>query len=329
MWILQKIPPTGSGLLPGDNSPNWLTFNSNDSSVTFEVPEVDGRNLKTIMCIVYSSSADKTTTEGFQVVLVINYTKNTIQVCKRDGLQATYDEKEWQRVISNIEPGNQIKVIVGFTNEFIVKMTTIYLVYDDQPFDVKTKHCQVPDKNGIVSSVDEIHVLEQIVEETHLSSQKTVSVGRQISQVQPLQTSGLPEVVTSFGSCVPGSVKPQIRPKSDPTINGIELPQITIEEHLPPMPQLENTGPIMINGIELPQITIEEHLPPEARLKYQFDQFSSSISQTLDSLREQNEQIAAHQQRLEEKIDVQAQKLDSLMTLLQQLVPRNPYTLPL
>ncbi|GAU38591.1 hypothetical protein TSUD_266310 [Trifolium subterraneum] len=174
-----------------------------------------------------------------------------------------------------------------------------------------------------------LHVLEQIVEETHLSSQKTVSVGRQISQVQPLQTSGLPEVVTSFGSCVPGSVKPQIRPKSDPTINGIELPQITIEEHLPPMPQLENTGPIMINGIELPQITIEEHLPPEARLKYQFDQFSSSISQTLDSLREQNEQIAAHQQRLEEKIDVQAQKLDSLMTLLQQLVPRNPYTLPL
>ncbi|GAU47479.1 hypothetical protein TSUD_265510 [Trifolium subterraneum] len=108
------------------------------------------------------------------------------------------------------------------------------------------------------------------------------------------------------------------------TINGIELPQITIEEHLPPMPQLENTGPIMINGIELPQITIEEHLPPEARLKYQFDQFSSSISQTLDSLREQNEQIAAHQQKLEEKIDVQAQKLDSLMTLLQQLVPRSP-----
>ncbi|MCI08011.1 hypothetical protein A2U01_0029081 [Trifolium medium] len=107
-------------------------------------------------------------------------------------------------------------------------------------------------------------------------------------------------------------------------INGIEVPHITIEEHLPPMPLLENIGPIMINGIEVPQMTIEEHLPAAAQLKYQFDQFSSSISQTLDSLREQNEQIAAHQQKLEEKIDVQAQKLDSLMTLLQQLVPRNP-----
>ncbi|PNY07227.1 disease resistance protein (TIR-NBS-LRR class) [Trifolium pratense] len=518
-----KIPPTGSGLLPGDNSPNWLTFCRNGSSVTFEVPQVDGHNLKTIMCIVYSSSANNATTEGFKVALVINYTKNTIQVYKRDGLLATSDEEEWQRVISNIEPGNKIKVIVGFTIEFIVKKTTIYLVYDDQPIDIKTKHCHEPDKNCIVSSGDENHVLEQIVEETHLSSQTTVSVGQQISQVQPLQTSDLPEVVTSFDSCVSRSVKSQTRPfKSEPPItctynqeansiaipladlntplplalpwydtqdvlpetepqieisntqtvasqsldmgndiisdtettitlyvpqppplafqdleefhskfikrakdlqeqslvsvdpedikskwddllawvsewmmktrdagiicakenfrlavaslfewfyhvaeamkiavqknnlrmlpapgpktlvevvlasmpllenigpimiDRIEVPQITIEEHLPPMPLLENIGPIMINGIEVPQMTIEEHLPPAAQLKYQFDQFSSSISQTLDSLRVQNEQIAAHQQKLEEKIDVQAQKLDSLTTLLQQLVPRNP-----
>jgi hypothetical protein len=95
MWIVQKIPPIGSGLLPGDNSPNWLTFNSNGSSVTFKVPQVDGRNLKTIMCIVYSSSAHNTTTEGFKVVLVINCTKNTIQVYKRDGLLASSGEEEW------------------------------------------------------------------------------------------------------------------------------------------------------------------------------------------------------------------------------------------
>jgi len=154
MWIVQKIPPVGSGLLPGDNSPNWLTFNSNGSSVTFEVPQVDGRNLKTILCIVYSSSAHNTTTEGFKVVLVINCTKNTIQVYKRDGLLASSGEEEWQRVISNIEPGNTIKVVVGFTNEFIVNMTTVYLVYDE-PIDGKTKHCDETDVNGIVSSGDE------------------------------------------------------------------------------------------------------------------------------------------------------------------------------
>lgn len=65
-----------------------------------------------------------------------------------------FDEDEWQRVISNIEPGNKIKVVVGFTNEFIVKMTPIYLVYEEQ-IDEKMKHFHEPDENGIVSSGDE------------------------------------------------------------------------------------------------------------------------------------------------------------------------------
>ena len=154
IWFVQKILPIGSGLLPGDNYPNWLTFNSNSSSVTFVVPQVDEHNLKTIMCIVYSSSTDNKTTKGFKLVLLINCTKNTIQAYKRDGLLASSDEEEWQRALSNIEPGNKIKVVVCFTNEFIVTKTTIYLVYD-KPIDVKTRHCHDPDENDIVSSGDE------------------------------------------------------------------------------------------------------------------------------------------------------------------------------
>ncbi|CAJ2655647.1 unnamed protein product [Trifolium pratense] len=92
--------------------------------------------------------------EGFKVVLVINYTKNTIQVYQRDGLLATSDEEEWQRVISNIEPGNKIKVVVVFTNEFIVKKTTIYLVYDE-PNEEQTNHCHETDENGLISTGDE------------------------------------------------------------------------------------------------------------------------------------------------------------------------------
>jgi hypothetical protein len=154
MWIVQKIPPIGSGLVPGNNYPNWLTFNSNGSSVTFEVPQVGGRSLKTIMCIAYSSSPDNTTIEGFKVVMVINCTKNTIQVYKIGALLTSFGEDEWKRVISNIEPGNEIKVIFVFTNEFIVKKTTIYLVYDE-PNEEKMNHCHETDENGIVSSGDE------------------------------------------------------------------------------------------------------------------------------------------------------------------------------
>jgi hypothetical protein len=142
MWNVQKMPPKGSGLLPGDNYPDWLSFNDNDSSVTFEVPQVDERNLKTIMCVVYSSSPDDITSGGLKVLLVINYTKNTIQLYKRDGLSASADEEEWQKVVSNTEPGDIIKIIVVFENKFIVKKTTVYLIYDK-----KTNHRLGSDKN--------------------------------------------------------------------------------------------------------------------------------------------------------------------------------------
>ncbi|WJX83529.1 hypothetical protein P8452_66189 [Trifolium repens] len=140
--ILQKMPPKGSGLLLGDNYPDWLSFNDNGSSVTFEVPQVDEHNLKTIMCVVYSSSPDDITSGGLKVLLVINYTKNTIQLYKRDGLSASADEEEWQKVVSNTEPGDIIKIIVVFENKFIVKKTTVYLIYDK-----KTNHRLESDKN--------------------------------------------------------------------------------------------------------------------------------------------------------------------------------------
>ncbi|PNX85872.1 disease resistance protein (TIR-NBS-LRR class), partial [Trifolium pratense] len=129
--ILQKMPPNGSGFLPGDNYPDWLAFNDSSSSVTFEVPQVDERSLKTIMCVVYSSSPDDITSEGLKVLLVINYTKNTIQLYKRDGLSATSDEEEWQKVVSNTEPGDIMNVTVVFENKFVVKKTTVYLIYDE------------------------------------------------------------------------------------------------------------------------------------------------------------------------------------------------------
>ncbi|XP_057452151.1 uncharacterized protein LOC130743960 [Lotus japonicus] len=147
------MPPIEFGLLPNDNYPDWLTFNSECSYVIFKVPQVDGRNLRAIMCIVYSSSPDKITSEGLKNVMLINYTKNTIQLYKKDALDS-FDEEEWQKVVSNIEPGNKVKVVVVFENSFSVKNTTVYLIYDE-PFDKKVEHYHEPDKNAVVSSGDE------------------------------------------------------------------------------------------------------------------------------------------------------------------------------
>ncbi|CAK8533383.1 unnamed protein product [Lathyrus sativus] len=103
--ILKNMDVNRSGgcLLPGDSYPNWLTFNSEGSSVTFKVPPVEGRNLKTMMCIVYTSTPDSITTDGLKNVLVNNYTKATIQLYKREAL-VSFEDEERQRVVSSLEP---------------------------------------------------------------------------------------------------------------------------------------------------------------------------------------------------------------------------------
>jgi len=90
----------GDCLLPGDCYPDWLTFNSEGSFVTFEIPQVNGRNLKTMMCHIHYSSSNNITSDGLKNLLVINHTKSTIQLYKRTALASFEDE--WQRVLSKI-----------------------------------------------------------------------------------------------------------------------------------------------------------------------------------------------------------------------------------
>jgi hypothetical protein len=153
--LLQNIDVNGSGgcLLPGDSYPDWLTFNSKGSSVAFQVPQVEDRNLKTMMSVVYTSSPDNITSDGLRNVLVINHTKATIQLYKSEAL-VSFEDEEGQRLVSSIEPGNKVEVVVVFGKGFIVKKTTIYLVYDE-PIGKKLEQCHVPDSNVIACSDDE------------------------------------------------------------------------------------------------------------------------------------------------------------------------------
>ncbi|RDX71263.1 TMV resistance protein N, partial [Mucuna pruriens] len=139
-------------LLPGDSYPDWLTFDGEGSSVTFKIPQINGRNLKTMMCHVYYSFPDNITSDGLKNLLVINHTKVTIQLYKRDAL-TSFEDEEWQKVLSNIESGNKVEIIVVFENKLIVKKITIYLIFE--PTDEKMDHYRTPNKKVIVSSADE------------------------------------------------------------------------------------------------------------------------------------------------------------------------------
>nr|WIL59988.1 nodulation protein [Melilotus officinalis] len=139
--ILQNLTVDGRGSfwLPGDNYPNWLTFSSKGYSVIFEVPQVEGRSLKTVMCIVYSSSPNDITSDGLKNVLVINHTKTTIQLYKREAL-SSFENEEWQRVISNMESGDKVEIVVVMGNGVIVMKTAVYLVFDE-PIGVSATSC--------------------------------------------------------------------------------------------------------------------------------------------------------------------------------------------
>ncbi|KAK2420070.1 disease resistance protein RPV1 [Trifolium repens] len=138
--ILQNIDVNGCGgcVLPDDSFPDWLTFSCEGSSVTFEVPQVEGRNLKTMMCVVYTSTPDSITSDGLKNVLVNNFTKATIEIYKREAL-VSFEDEEGQRVVSSIEPGNKVEVAAVFENGFIVKNTTVYLVYEEPIGNKKNK----------------------------------------------------------------------------------------------------------------------------------------------------------------------------------------------
>ncbi|WJX65738.1 hypothetical protein P8452_50364 [Trifolium repens] len=153
--ILQNMGVNGCGgqLLPGDSYPDWLTFNFKGSSVIFEVPRVQGRNLKTMLCVIYSSTPDNIASDGLKNVLVKNYTKATIQLYKREAL-VFFEDEEGERVISSIEPGNKVEVVVVFENDFVVKETIVYLVYDE-PVGEKMEKCQEQEKKDIVYSGDD------------------------------------------------------------------------------------------------------------------------------------------------------------------------------
>jgi hypothetical protein len=114
----------------GDDHPFWLTFDSKGSSVKFPVPhQVKECKLKTNMCAVNSSIPDNIASDGLKNVVLINYTKATALLLKKEALDS-FEDEELQSLVSSIESGNSVQVAVVFENNVIVKNTTIYLVYD-------------------------------------------------------------------------------------------------------------------------------------------------------------------------------------------------------
>ncbi|XP_061350461.1 disease resistance protein RUN1-like [Gastrolobium bilobum] len=113
--------------LPGDNCPNWLAYTNEGHSVFFQVPADSDFHMKgMILYVVYSSNPENMAVESVVSVLIINYTKCTILIYKGDTAMSFNDE-DWEGLISNLGAGDNIEIFVAFENGMIVKETYIYL----------------------------------------------------------------------------------------------------------------------------------------------------------------------------------------------------------
>jgi hypothetical protein len=100
--------------LPGGNYPSWLAYTSEGPSAQFQVPEdIDCRMKGIILCIVYSSTSENIGVECLTSVLIINYTKCTVQIYKRDTIMSFNDEDR-KNVTSNLRPGDEVEIFVAF-----------------------------------------------------------------------------------------------------------------------------------------------------------------------------------------------------------------------
>ncbi|CAJ2635022.1 unnamed protein product [Trifolium pratense] len=121
---------SSDSFLLGDNYCSWLAYKCEGPSVLFQVPEDSDRCMKGItLCVFYSSTHENLANECLPSVLIINYTKFTIQIYKRD-IVMSFNDEDWQSVLSNLGAGDNVEIFIAIGHGFAVKETTVYLIYE-------------------------------------------------------------------------------------------------------------------------------------------------------------------------------------------------------
>ncbi|KAK4269981.1 hypothetical protein QN277_023072 [Acacia crassicarpa] len=119
--------------LPVENYPDWLVFANEASSVSFQVPQVVGRRLKgVVLYIIYSSLQDSMASIHSIGIMINNFTKSTMDFYKQ-AVASTSANEEWQNMVSNSEPGNEVEVEIKLGHKYIVvKKIVTYLLYAEE-----------------------------------------------------------------------------------------------------------------------------------------------------------------------------------------------------
>ncbi|XP_057431921.1 disease resistance protein RUN1-like isoform X2 [Lotus japonicus] len=137
--ISQGWTSDGSGdcdcSFPGGDT-KWLTFKSEGSSLFFKMPDTGSRLKGMTLHIICSSSPVNMASEcDILSVLIMNHTKNIILSYNR-GTASSFKDIEWQGFLSNLEPGNDVQVVVVLGHPFTVKKTIVHVIYGESADDI-------------------------------------------------------------------------------------------------------------------------------------------------------------------------------------------------
>ena len=123
------VTNSSDSFLPDDNYPSWLVYKCEGPSVLFQVPEDSDCCMKGItLCVIYSSTPQNLTIECITSVIIVNYTKLTIQVYKHDTIMS-FNDDDWRGVVSNLGIGDNVEIFVSIGNGLTVKEMAVYLIY--------------------------------------------------------------------------------------------------------------------------------------------------------------------------------------------------------
>ena len=132
--------------LPGDNHPYWLSHVGEGHSVCFNVPQdCDMKGM--ILCVVYLSTPEIVAAECLRSVLIVNYTKCTLQIHNHDTL-ITFNDIDWQVIISNLGCGDRVEIFLTFGHGLMVKNTAVYLICGESN-DLEMESCPEPNENTL------------------------------------------------------------------------------------------------------------------------------------------------------------------------------------
>jgi len=112
--------------LPGDNDPYWLAHKGDGHSVSFIVPS--DRHMKGMaLCAVYSSTPEIVATDCLRSVLIVNYTKCTLQIHKH-AREISFNHIDWHDIMSNLGSGDKMEIFVTLNHGLVIKNTILYRI---------------------------------------------------------------------------------------------------------------------------------------------------------------------------------------------------------